>query len=181
MHAARRRRHLLKPVFLLVCASLTGCWSLFNLLPPLPSAACTTFVDVTELVATDAGTAKVTVGCNQAPASACDGGTPPACATSACIEVDWVGVSASFNGNCSQASPQGLAAAGLCTPLSGDAGVTLSFVAPGRVPAPEIVFAQLSDAGVALGCDADCAQAAATCTCNEALAGTPGQACTALK
>jgi hypothetical protein len=162
----------------ILAASLPGCFSLCSLLPPLPAGECTTFVDITALVATDAGTAQVTLGCNQGSVSACDGGELPACPTSACVEVDWVSVAANFNGNCSGASPAGLAAAVTCTSLPGDAGVTLSFVEVTSVPAPEIVYAHPSDGGSATSCDADCAGAASTCMCDAALGGTTNQSCT---
>ena len=161
-------------------ASLTGC-TLCNVLPPLPSGECTAFVGVTALTATDAGTAEVTFGCNQGSASACDGGVLPACPATACIEVDWVGVAASFNGNCSAASPKGLAAAVACTALVGDAGTTLSFVEVASVPAPELVFAHVSDGGTTTTCDATCAQAAVNCACDSALSGNEGSSCTTLK
>jgi len=173
-----------RPYPLIAVASLAllpGCWNLFSLLPPLPSSECETFVDITSLVATDAGTALVTFGCNQGSASACDGGIAADCDPIACIEVDWVGVEQSFNGNCSEAQAQGLATAASCTLLPGDAGVTLAFAAPAAVPAPAIVFAHLADGGFQSTCNAGCAESAVTCTCDAALSGTQNQSCTALQ
>ncbi len=163
---------------LLACSA---CWNLFNLLPPLPAATCTTAIEVTALAATDAGAANVTFGCSQGPASACDGGGPPPCPANACVEVDWISVGPGFNGNCSGAgTPKALATASQCVALGGDAGATLTFAASLSVPVPFLIVAHLGDGG-APACDATCVQAALNCACDEALAGTPGQACTTLK
>jgi hypothetical protein len=158
-----------------------GCFSLCSLLPPLPSATCTTVVAVSALAATDAGAASVTVSCNQGPSSACDGGSPPPCPVNVCVEVDWVSVSSGYNGNCSAAgTPQALATGAQCVPFGGTS-VAMAFDAPASVPVPFLVYAHAADGGGNPVCDSTCAQQAVTCACDESLAGTPGQSCATLK
>jgi hypothetical protein len=165
-----------------LCLTLTACdpFGIVNRIANPPPPPCETFAAVTALAATDGGSAQVTVGCNQAPVSACDGGEPPACPSTACVEVDWIAVAPSFNGSCSNAAPQSVGTQSSCVALVNDAGVQVPFVAPVRLSPPFITYAHLGDGGLP-GCDLVCAQSAATCVCDAALGGSPGEACATLR